>query len=101
MNKDIKNLISVWESSEQEGGGMDGVNLIVRTETDGGRRVSQEYGNLCRKFEKLEEGGASGARRVVTKFPKQISFSTLSDTSLRPTERAGGQRKGELYLLPL
>ena len=36
FNKDIKNLISVWESREQEGGGRDGVNLIVPTETDGG-----------------------------------------------------------------
>ena len=46
--------------------------------------MSQEFADLCRKF---EDRGKSGAGLVLTNVSEQILFSSLSDTSLGPTAK--------------
>ena len=87
---DLETVRKIWKSKEDE---TERQRLLPTGRRRGDKRASQEFDNLCQKFENWESGGEmSEARRVDTEYPEKLSFSNLkilnsTNTSLRPRQR--------------
>ena len=62
----------MWKSKEEE---VDEQRWLSTGRRMGDRRDSQEFENLCQKFENWDGGGErSEARRVETEYPEKLYF---------------------------
>ena len=74
---DVEEVRRVWKSKEE---GREKKCLLPTEKRRGERRVSQEFENLCQKFENWGGGGeTSDTRRVETEYPTKHTFSNLQN----------------------
>ena len=93
VRKDVGKMISSWEQLN-DGGGEEALNLEIPTEYESGaRRTSQDFRDLCRKFDGREEEGVVKEAKQKSGRDPSCSFSNMVVTSPGPISGRGARRK--------
>ena len=85
VQTNVRNLISAWETLELGGGEEDELTLPGGQEDrGGGRRKSQAFRDICKRFGGLGDGPSDQTDRQEVSFVKTCSFSDVASKLLGP-----------------